>query len=95
MKKDIRKYSDPEEVLRKGKEIFGPSFRLYYSKDKDKKYSVVDPSSGDVIDFGAMKYEDFTRHKDLDRRENFRSRNANWRNQRPYTPAYLSYHLLW
>jgi len=94
-KKNIRKYSDPEAVLEKGLEKFGPSFKLYYSQDKDKKYSVINPSTSEVVSFGQMGYEDYTKHQDAERRQNFKSRNADWRNQPKYSPAYLSYHLLW
>jgi hypothetical protein len=47
------------------------------------------------IHFGQMFYEDFTKHNDQKRRENFLKRNYKWKNAPKYSPAYLAYHLLW
>jgi hypothetical protein len=55
---------------------------------------VQDPN-GKWIHFGAISYQDYTKHKDQERRERFRKRNHKWANAKIYSPAYLSYHLLW
>jgi hypothetical protein len=47
------------------------------------------------VHFGAAGYQDFTQHRDLERRRLFRLRNAKWATAKPYRPAPLSYHILW
>jgi len=48
-----------------------------------------------IIHFGQMGYEDYTKHKDENRRNNFRIRNRRWAHQPKYTAGWLSYNLLW
>jgi hypothetical protein len=47
------------------------------------------------IHFGQMGYEDFTRHGDPVRRARFKTRNRRWATADKWTPAFLSYYLLW
>ena len=42
--------------------------------------------------FGSLFY---TKHKDKKRRDNLRTRNKKWKDAEKYTPAHLSYYLLW
>ena len=42
-----------------------------------------------------MGYEDFSKHKDNKRRDNFKKRNIKWGYAQKYTPAWLSFWLLW
>jgi hypothetical protein len=63
------------------------------STRKDKKYMIV--HEGKKIHFGQMGYEDFTKHKDKKRQTAFLKRNAGWKSRPKYSPAYLSYVLLW
>jgi len=67
---------------------------IFPSTRKHKKYMIRD-KTGKLIHFGDNRYEDFTIHHDLKRRENFRKRNAKWKDASKNTPAWLSYHLLW
>lgn len=50
------------------------------------------------IHFGQMGYEDYTKHKDDDRRKNYLKRSSNikgqWKSNK-YSPNNLSIHLLW
>lgn len=51
----------------------------FKSDVKGKKYSVyVRDSSGKIkkINFGAVGYEDYTQHRDKDRRKSFRARHG-------------------
>ena len=64
------------------------------STRKGKKYMVLSPL-GKKIHFGASSYQDFTGHMDEDRRKRFQQRNKKWATADKYTPAWLSYHLLW
>ncbi len=45
------------------------------SERKNKKFKVKTPS-GKIIHFSHELYEDFTQHKDQDRRENYCARSA-------------------
>jgi len=95
-KKDILHYSNPlivRRLLNKNK-CYGPKVPFHISTRKDKKYMVQDPK-GKWIHFGQYGYEDYTKHKDKERRKRFLSRNKKWSQFPPYTPAHLSYYLLW
>lgn len=84
-------YSNPSEVIRKGHQM---GYDIYISTRKNKKYQVLRPD-GKFIHFGLIPYEDYTFHKNNIRRDRFRNRNRRWANADPYSPAFLSYHLLW
>jgi len=94
----IRKFSNPEEVLKKAKMHFGNDVRIYLSNKQDKKYMVVNPLTKKYVHFGEMGYEDFTKHKDETRRNNYLSRaksiRGNWRSNK-YSPNNLSINILW
>jgi len=47
------------------------------------------------IHFGDSRYEDYTQHKDVDRRKNYRSRHASGKTAKPDTADALSYYILW
>lgn len=93
---EIYKFSDPKEVMRKAREYLGDDVKLYRSTRKDKKYMIE--HNGKLIHFGAMGYEDYTKHKDDNRRDNYlrRARNikGNW-GQNKYSPNNLAIHILW
>jgi len=93
--KEIKKYSDPKTVFKLAREIYGDDVNIKVSNKKDKKYMILNPETNKWIHFGLMGYEDYTKHKDIMRRDNFLKRNKKWENMEPYTPAFLSYHLLW
>lgn len=61
---------------------------------KNKKYRIY--KGNKIIDFGHPNYEDFTIHKDKQRRQNFKNR---WKNNKyiydKNSPLYYSYKLLW
>ena len=89
--KELRNYSDPEYVMNKAKMMgLNP---VHESSRKDKKYMVFDGRT--MVHFGQMGYEDATKHNDLDRINRFKKRNWKWQNSPKYSPAYLSYNLLW
>ena len=91
----LEDFSNCKAVYRKGRQIFGKDFILMESRRKDKKYATIDPNTGNIVNFGQLGYEDWTKHKDKKRREAFLTRNKKWKNAYPYSPAFLSYHLLW
>ena len=89
--RELRNYSDPEYVMQKAKMMgLNP---VHESSRKDKKYMVFDGRT--MVHFGQMGYEDATRHHDLDRINRFKKRNWKWQNSPKYSPAFLSYYLLW
>jgi len=88
---ELRNYSDPEYVMNKAKMMgLNP---VYESSRKDKKYMVFDGHK--MIHFGQMGYEDYTKHYDEMRRTRFRNRNKRWQHSSKYSPAWLSWFLLW
>lgn len=85
-------YSDIKEVQRLAtKYKIG---KVFISTRKQKKYMVQAPL-GSMVHFGQMGMEDYTKHKDKERRRQFRLRNSAWKEAPRYTPAWLSYYLLW
>lgn len=92
---DILLYSNPKQVLKDAKKLFGNDVEIKISTRKDKKYMIKNPENDKWVHFGQMFYEDYTKHKDKKRMERFRIRNHKWANANEFSPAYLSYHLLW
>lgn len=70
---------------------------LFASPRKDKKYAVLSPDNR-VVSFGAIDYEDFTKHKDTKRRQSYLRRASNisgkWRETK-FSPNNLAIHILW
>jgi len=90
----ICEVSNPELVLKQLKKYYGDDVDLYLSSSKNKKYMVFN-EDGKKIHFESIIHEDYTKHKDKKRRQNFRNRNRKWKDADKYTPAHLSYYLLW
>lgn len=88
----VAKVSNPREVMKRGKDL---GIVIYLSNNKTKKYATYHPDTHKVINFGAIQYEDATFHKDPIRIAKFKQRNHKWADAKPYTPAFLSYYLLW
>jgi len=89
--RELRQYSNPEEVMKIGRKY---NLDIMPSTRKDKKY-MIKPKGASPIHFGQMGYDDATKHNDPIRINNFKTRNAKWKNAEPLTPAWLSYHILW
>ena len=87
----LYQYSDPIEVNRRAEELH--LNKIHPSSRADKKYMVFNGHK--MIHFGQMGYEDATHHKNEKRIMNFRKRNHRWANAPIYSPAWLSYYLLW
>jgi len=94
---ELLKYSNPNEVQRLADELFDNiPYDLALSTRKNKKYMIRGEFTNNKwIHFGEMGYEDYTKHKDEERRDKFLSRNRAWRNMPADSPAFLSYQLLW
>ena len=91
---EIYNVSNPEIVLRQLKKYYGNHVDLYLSTSKHKKYMVFN-EDGKKVHFGSILYQDYTKHKNKKRRDNFRNRNRRWKDADKFTPAHLSYYLLW
>ena len=87
--KELEKYSDPKEVERKAKRY---GVKVFRSTRRNKKYMVY---HNKWIHFGAMGYEDYTKHKDKTRRANYLTRSAGIKDSGKYSANQLARHLLW
>ncbi len=94
----LEQYSNMEEAQRKAVKYLGKGVELKISDRKDKKYMVLDPSTQKMVYFGQMGYEDFTKHKNLERRKKYLSRatkiKGDWKKNK-YSPNNLAIHILW
>ena len=59
---------------------------------------MVTTKKGNIVHFGQIGYEDFTKHKNKTSRKNYLARSrkirGNWKSNK-YSPNNLSIHLLW
>jgi hypothetical protein len=79
-------------------------YKPFTSKAKNKKFSVYVMKEGKkkLINFGDSRYEDFTQHKDPERRRRYLIRAKKITNKKGQltwklkdTPNYWSVHYLW
>ena len=96
----LYQYSNPKEVQRKAFQLYGNTAIVYKSDKKEKKYMIQDENTGKFVYFGQMNPPmfDFTKHKDLQRRQNYIKRATNikgdWK-KNIYSPNFLALTLLW
>jgi hypothetical protein len=73
--------------------------KLEPSKNPRKKWNAVFRLEGNkfkTVSFGDPKRDDFLKHNDLKRRDNFLSRSQrNLRTGDPLRPGFLSYYITW
>jgi hypothetical protein len=90
--------SNPRDVQREARDVYGKDAIVYKSSNPKKKYQIQDKKTGKWVHFGDAKMEDFTKHQDPVRRERYLKRalgiKGKWR-QNPYSPNTLSILLLW
>ncbi len=93
----IWKWSNPIQVRKMADKYLGKDIPIYLSNKKDKKYMVENPE-GKFISFGQLGFEDFTKHKNLERRKRYLTRTANmrgdWKDNK-YSANNLSRNILW
>ena len=99
MKENILTGPEFDNLINKAKDLGAES--LDYSSRKNNKYMVTLPS-GKKVHFGSPKYEDYTIHKDEERRDKYLSRVMKIKNKKgeltytkPESSNYWSVHLLW
>ena len=93
----IEEFSNPKLVVKKAKAYLGKNVVIALSTRKGKKYMVKNKDDK-WIHFGALGYEDYTKHKDKNRQLNYLARatriKGNWRDNK-YSPNNLSINILW
>lgn len=72
---------------------------IFRSSRKAKKYMAL-YNGKNVVHFGARGFDDFTTHKDPERKERYITRHAasgreNWGREGLYTAGFLSRWVLW
>jgi hypothetical protein len=92
----ITAFSNPLIAERNAKLYLGKNTELLLSSRKDKKYMII--HNNKKVHFGAMGYEDFTKHKDKERRDAYLRRamniKGNWKDNK-YSPNNLAINILW
>ena len=72
---------------------------LYITKSKrrNKKYDLVDTDKKYLLTFGDSRYQDYTMHKNDDRKNNYLSRHGKEDHTETNirSAAFMSAHLLW
>ena len=93
---EINKVSNPHIVLELLHEYYGKDKELEISTRKNKKYMVK--NNNKYIHFGDIRFEDFTKHKNLVKRLNYLKRSSkikgDWAKNK-YSANFLSIILLW
>ena len=91
----MEKVSDINKVNKLSKIIYKRTVEP--STRKNKKYMIMNDDQK-YIHFGDLRYEDFTKHQDLKRLNNYLSRatkiKGNWKIDK-YSPNNLAINLLW
>lgn len=94
----INKYSNPALAQRMAYKYLGKTAKIYPARNPQKKYEIYDPKNNKWIQFGQIGYEDFTKHKDKQRRKNYltrtKSMRGNWKKNK-YSANNLSRNILW
>jgi hypothetical protein len=95
----LLKVSNPKEVIKNAQQYFNdPDIKVYLSKRKDEKYAIYDPNIKKLVHFGNVNYEDYTKHKNNERRFNYLNRashiKGNWK-ENTYSPNNMSIALTW
>jgi len=94
----IYQFSNPRAVQKKAFQLYGKNAVVYKSEKKNKKYQILNENTGGFTHFGQIPYEDFTKHLDPQRRDNYLKRSLNikgdWKKD-IYSPNFLAITLLW
>ena len=94
----VRQFSNPEVVYKKAKKYLGNDVQIKLSDKPLKKFMVYDPNLKKWVYFGQIGFQDFTKHLDPIRRENYLRRTANMRGnwkKNKYSANNLSRNILW
>lgn len=72
-------------------------YTLYRSTNPKKKFDIYvrDGRMLKKVSFGDSRYQDYTTHKDVKRRESYRARHSGDNINDPLSPGFWSWNLLW
>jgi hypothetical protein len=91
-------FSNYSKVLKNAKAYGILPEHIQVSNRIDKKFRVYNTDEGHWVNFGALGYEDFTKHNDRIRQFNYLSRATKikgaWK-QKKYSPNNLAINILW
>ena len=94
---DIYKFSDPLKVKQNLDRYLGANYKLYISTKVNKKYMIKTPE-GKWVHFGEIGFEDFTKHQDEKRKQQYLARatkiKGNWKDNK-FSKNNLAINLLW
>jgi hypothetical protein len=98
-RKQVEKVSNPDTVYHNAMILLEKydDVELDFSTRINKKYMITGSFTNNKwIHFGDVHFQDFTKHKNEERRAKFLRRNAHWiKDYDIYSPAWFSYYLLW
>lgn len=94
---DLKKVSNIKKVIINAIKYFNDtSIKVYLSTRKNKKFMIKNPD-GKWVHFGDLRYEDYTKHENKERREDYLNRafniKGNWSSNK-YSPNNMSMHIL-
>jgi hypothetical protein len=91
-------YSSPRKAQQMAYRYLGSTAKLYPATLPEKKYRICDRKTHRWVHFGQMGYEDYTKHKNKTRRNNYLTRTkgmlGNWKSNK-YSANNLSRNILW
>ena len=95
---ELLKVSDPNKVVNNAIKYFDdPEIQIFLSSSKNYKYMIYD-NNLKKVNFGDIRYSDYTHHNNNERRENYLKRSegirGNWRDDK-FSKNNLSRVLLW
>ena len=97
-RKEVMKYSDPKKALENAIKYLKKDIVFSLSTKPKKKYMVMNPDTMKWTHFGEIGYEDFLKHQDPIRQNNYLKRTANmkgnWKNDK-YSANNLAREILW
>ena len=93
----LKEVSNFEKVKANAKK-YDDRLEVNISSTKNKKYVIIHPETGRKVNFGDVRYADYTFTGNDTKREAYLSRankiRGNWKNDK-FSPNNLSIHLLW
>jgi len=97
-RKEVMEYSDPKKALENAIKYLKKDIVFSLSTKPKKKYMVMNPDTMKWTHFGEIGYEDFLKHQDPIRKNNYLKRTANmkgnWKNDK-YSANNLAREILW
>jgi hypothetical protein len=96
---DLVKVSNPKKVVENAIAYFNdPNIKVYLSSHKYKKYAITDPITKKLINFGDIRYSDFTQTNDKTKQKSYLNRatkiKGDWKDNK-YSANNLAINLLW